>query len=193
MMLLITKESSALQKGFTLVELMVVIVIMSIFAVAVVGSIQGTEYRKLMQQREILINDLASARIESLDQAKIFALLPTSATATQPAGYLIAEYQLQSAAGNDLKSKWKPIAVIPARQFEDNAYLQIKSMDTSNDTYTSNEQSQALTGKNAPDLIWYGNGEVRPVRLQLFKADKAVGEPIYVNSAGKTSDTENGS
>ena len=46
------------QKGFTLIELMVVIVIISIIASLIVLNIDGVDQRKAMQSRELLILDL---------------------------------------------------------------------------------------------------------------------------------------
>ena len=46
------------QKGFTLIELMVVIVIISIIASLIVLNIDGVDQRKAMQVRVLLILDL---------------------------------------------------------------------------------------------------------------------------------------
>jgi general secretion pathway protein G len=191
-------------KGFTLVELMLVIVIMSIFAAMVVMSITGVDHRRLMQQREQLINDLSVIRLESMDQSRVFALLATTTTATQEAGYVVAEYQspeLQTARQQksskvelDFQNKaklWQPASEFKSRQFSDGAYLQIKGLGTAT-RYGKNNQNQALLGRESPDLIWYGNGEVKPVRLQLIKDNLPIGEPIYINSLGIISNTENG-
>lgn len=189
-------------QGFTLVELMLVIVIMSIFAAMVVMSISGVDQRRLMQQREQLMNDLSVIRLESMDQSRVFALLSTNANATQEAGYVVAEYQppeLQAARQRnstkielDLQNKqklWKPVAEFKARSFADGAYLQIKPLDNPA-TNNNNNQNQNLLGRESPDLIWYGNGEVKPVRLQLMKDNIPIGEAIYVNSLGVVSNQD---
>lgn len=192
-------------QGFTLVELMLVIVIMSIFAAMVVMSITGVDHRRLMQQREQLINDLSVIRLESMDQSRVFALLATNSTATQEPGYVVAEYQppeLQAARQKnsskielDLQNKqklWQPVPEFKARIFSDGAYLQIKPLDNPAVNRNKNNQNQSLLGRESPDLIWYGNGEVKPVRLQLMRDNIPVGEAIYVNSLGVVSNSENG-
>lgn len=191
-------------QGFTLVELMLVIVIMSIFAAMVVMSISGVDQRRLMQQREQLVNDLSVIRLESMDQSRVFALMATTANATQEAGYVIAEYQPPelSAAQQKKNTKieldfqnkpklWQPVAEFKIRNFADGAYLQIKPLDNPALNNVKNNTNQNLLGREAPDLIWYGNGEVKPARLQLMQDNQPVGEPIYINTLGMTSNTEN--
>lgn len=186
------------QQGFTLIEVMLVIVIMSIFAGLVVVSISGVEQRKLMQQRDQLINDLNVVRLESADQARVFALITTSASATNPAGYFFAEYQPpqtdpqsgQAMFTSEKKPLWQPVDAFKTRSLSENAVLQIKNMDNSPQQLNGPE---GLLDQKSPDLIWFGNGEVKPARLQLIFDNQPVGNPIYVNSAGMVSDTEQGS
>lgn len=193
------------QRGFTLIEVMLVIVIMSIFAALVVVSVSGVEQRKLMQQRDQLINDLNVVRLESSDQARVYALMTTSATATAPAGYFFAEYQLpeqadpttlstqpqNSARANNATQKplWQPVDGFKARTLEEGAMLQIRSMDNSPQV----SGPEGLLGRQSPDLIWFGNGEVKPARLQIIFNNQPIGNPIYINTTGMVSDTEQGS
>lgn len=193
------------QRGFTLIEVMLVIVIMSIFAALVVVSVSGVEQRKLMQQRDQLINDLNVVRLESSDQARVYALMTTSATATAPAGYFFAEYQLpeqadpatlstqpqNSARANNATQKpvWQPVDGFKARTLEEGAMLQIRSMDNSPQV----SGPEGLLGRQSPDLIWFGNGEVKPARLQIIFNNQPIGNPIYINTTGMVSETEQGS
>lgn len=187
-----TKIGTKSQKGFTLIEIMLVIAIMSIFAALVVVSISGVEQRRLMQQRDQLINDLNVVRLESNDQARVYALMTTSASATEPAGYFFAEYTLPQAdkdnRGVDKKPVWKAVDSFKTRQFSDGAFLQVRSMENNNQTGAP----EGLLDQKSPDLIWFGNGESKPVRLQIIFNEKPVGSPVYVNSIGMVSDTEQG-
>lgn len=192
------------QRGFTLIEVLLVIVIMSIFAALAVVSVSGVEQRKLMQQRDQLMNDLNVVRLESSDQARVYALMTTSATATAPAGYFFAEYQLpaqtdpdalstppqNSARANNTSQKplWQAVEGFKARTLEEGALLQIRSMDNSPQV----NGPEGLLGRQSPDLIWFGNGEVKPVRLQLIFNNQPIGNPIYINAMGMVSDTEQG-
>ena len=60
-------------QGFTLIELMVVIVIMALMASLVLSNIGGVDQRKAMQAREVFLMDLTRLNRESNDQARIFA------------------------------------------------------------------------------------------------------------------------
>ncbi|MGB8484537.1 MAG: type II secretion system protein, partial [Acinetobacter bohemicus] len=51
-----TKSASI--RGFTLIELMVVIVVMAIMASLILTNINGVDQRKAMQAREVFIMDL---------------------------------------------------------------------------------------------------------------------------------------
>lgn len=189
-----TKACNQSQHGFTLIEIMLVIAIMSIFAALVVVSISGVEQRRLMQQRDQLINDLNILRLESNDQARVYALMTTTASATEPAGYFFAEYNLaQAQAGQDSrnvekKPLWKAVDAFKTREFSDGAFLQVRSMENNNQIGAP----EGLLDQRSPDLIWFGNGESKPVRLQIIFNDMPVGSPVYVNSIGMVSDTEQG-
>ena len=63
------------RSGFTLIELMVVIVVIAILASLILLNISGVDQRKAMQAREFFILDLKKINKESVDQSRIFALL----------------------------------------------------------------------------------------------------------------------
>lgn len=186
------------QKGFSLIELLVVIVIISIFAVIVGMSVGGVEHRRLMQEREQLINDLAVIRLESLDQARVFALVPLSASATSDAGYIVAEYSPEIATdkrtGQLDKSKlWQPVEDFKQRSLSGNAFLRVTALDQQAENQNmQNQHAQALLGRESPRLIWFGNGENKPVQIQMIRDGQPVGGPVFVSSTGLTSDTEPG-
>ncbi|WP_000841380.1 type II secretion system protein, partial [Acinetobacter baumannii] len=62
------------QKGFTLIEVMVVIVIMTIMTSLVVLNIGGVDQKKAMQARELFLLDLQKINKESIDQSRVLAL-----------------------------------------------------------------------------------------------------------------------
>lgn len=185
------------QQGFSLIELLVVIVIISVFAAVVGMSVGGVEHRRLMQEREQLINDLAVIRLESLDQARVYALIPLTANATSDAGYMVAEYSPDTAKDKqtgqlDKTKLWQPVADFKQRTFSANIYLRVSPLDRQAEQNNPNQHAQALLGREAPRLIWFGNGENKPVQLQMIKDGQPVGSPIFVNSTGLTADTEPG-
>ncbi|MEC7121223.1 MAG: prepilin-type N-terminal cleavage/methylation domain-containing protein, partial [Pseudomonadota bacterium] len=64
-------------RGFTLIELMLVIVIMGVFAAIVGLSVGGAGERRLLVERERLMDNLSIIRLESIDQGRVLGLLPT--------------------------------------------------------------------------------------------------------------------
>ena len=68
------------QQGFTLIEIMVVIVIMTIMTALVLLNIGGVDQRRAMQAREMFILDLKKINKEATDQAKVLALHAVNGT-----------------------------------------------------------------------------------------------------------------
>lgn len=66
-------HSHPLQQGFTLIEVMVVIVIMGIMASLVVLNVGGVDQRKAMQAREVFLMDVQRVLREANDQSRILA------------------------------------------------------------------------------------------------------------------------
>lgn len=85
-------HSHSLQQGFTLIEVMVVIVIMGIMASLVVLNVGGVDQRKAMQAREVFLLDVQRVLREANDQSRILALDVRNATDVAPFSYEIKEY-----------------------------------------------------------------------------------------------------
>ena len=98
-------------RGFTLIEVMVVIVIMSIMASLVVLNIGGVDQRKAMQTREVLLLDLQRILREANDQSRILALDVQAATDISPFRYGVVEYRSPNQAEPTLnQQKWQSYA-----------------------------------------------------------------------------------
>nr|WP_174506024.1 prepilin-type N-terminal cleavage/methylation domain-containing protein [Acinetobacter sp. Marseille-Q1620] len=177
---------SMYQAGFTLIELMVVIVIISLLASLILLNIDGVDQRKAMQARESLILDLKKINREANDQSRIYALGIQSATDVSAFRYTVLEYKNTLSHKNSRiqiieQNKWKAVPDFPMRTLPDRVSFRIEPVD-----YTfENANNGDLTGTNAPQLIWFGNGEVKPVRIQMYYDQKPVGEMIQVDYLGK--------
>ena len=90
------KQIAKSQQGFTLIEVMLVIVIMAVMASLIVMNVQGVDQRKVMQARELLVLNLKKIRLESADQGRILGLLIQPATDIAPAQYEVVEYRPQA-------------------------------------------------------------------------------------------------
>lgn len=182
---------SSKQFGFTLIELMVVIVIVSIMAALVVMNVGGIEQRKAMQAREILLMELKKINLQSRDQARIYALSTQYATDVSPFRYGVSEYKrvgATSTAQNQLlplkTATWQPADGFNVQTLPEQVFFQIESMEQE----YRQANHDALTNEQSPKLIWLGNGEVKPVRIQFYFQQKELGAPIEVDHLGKIND-----
>ncbi|WP_168542457.1 prepilin-type N-terminal cleavage/methylation domain-containing protein [Acinetobacter sp. A2] len=171
-------------RGFTLIELMVVIVIMAIMASLVLMNIGGVDQRKAMQAREVFLLDLRQLNREANDQARIFALNLHTATDVSPARYEVLEYQPYASEQQlslQNNQKWRTYTEFKTRILPEQVSIQILSLEQN---YPQANQSDLLQS-NAPALIWLGNGEAKPVRIQFYFEQRPVGAEIEVDHLGK--------
>ncbi len=167
--------------GFTLIELMVVIVIIAILASLILLNISGVDQRKAMQAREFFILDLKKINKESVDQSRIFALSTHNATDVAPFSYELLEYQDQSQQTIiQEEKKWQRYPEFSVKILPERVAFNIESVDQN----YQNATQQDLINQQAPKLIWFGNGEVKPVRIQFYFEQNPVGDPIEVDHLG---------
>lgn len=194
------KYPSSRQKGFTLIELMVVIVIISIIASLIVLNIDGVDQRKAMQARELLILDLKKMNRESVDQSRIYALVIQPQTDVASFSYRFDEYLPQRSPSQDLpnrlgnasypnssthsQKKWLEADANSVRELPNQVSFTVESQDHD----FKQAQNADLLGNNAPKLMWLGNGEVKPVSIQIYYDQKPVGDLIQIDYLGKIDD-----
>lgn len=189
------KPSTFNQSGFTLIELMVVIVIVGVMASLILLNIDGVDQRKAMQARELLILDLKRINREANDQARIYALDVQSATDVAPFRYGLVEYQSISPHSNRLalntqqsnvfqQNKWKELKNFQLRSLPNHVSFAVESQTKS----YQNANNDDLIGTNAPKIIWFGNGEVKPVSIQMYYDQNPVGALINIDYLGKVDD-----
>lgn len=188
-----TKQPLFKHSGFTLIELMVVIVIISIIASLIVLNIDGVDQRKAMQARELLILDLKKINREAVDQSRIYALVVLPQTNMASFSYRFDEYipQINPAdqASNQSNvvngNRWKAASAITVRELPQRVSFTVESQQHD----FKQAQNTDLLGNNAPSLIWLGNGEVKPVSIQIYYDQKPVGELIKIDYLGKIDET----
>ena len=199
------------QQGFTLIEVMLVIVIMAVMASLIVMNVQGVDQRKVMQARELLVLNLKKIRLESADQGRILGLLIQPATDIAPAQYEVVEYRPQANPDNSNQSqlnqsqsnlnqstqsqsspmfgqrdqyRWQLATDFDSQTLPEQSSVQIQSLDHQLNL-DALKQNDAL-----PQIIWLGNGEAVPVRIQLYLQQQQVGDAIVLNRLGAVSDEE---
>lgn len=172
-------------RGFTLVELMVVIVIMGIMASLVLLNIGGTDQRKAMQAREVFVMDLKRILRDANDQALILALQQNAGTDVNTQSYAVQEYlPEQKRVENSIlnqNNKWQNYKDFETRVLPENVSFTIQPLDQQ----YANANNDDLLNTNAPKLIWLGNGEVKPVRIQFYFEERAIGNEIEIDHLGK--------
>lgn len=180
-------HKNTFQSGFTLIEVMLVIVIMAVMASLIVMNLQGVDQRKVMQTRELLLLDLQKIRLESMDQGRVLGLMVLSATDIAQAQYHVVEYIkveqpqnqqfLQSTLPQE-KYQWQAAKDFQVKSLPDHASMIIQSLDHQLNLDRLKQEQQL------PQMIWLGNGEVTPVSIQLYLQQQPVGEPIQFNRLG---------
>ncbi len=172
-------------RGFTLVELMVVIVIMGIMASLVLLNIGGVDQRKAMQSREVFILDMKRILRDANDQSRILALEQKNAVDVNQSIYSVQEYlpeqeRMQASLFNQ-NNKWQDYKDFSARTLPENVTFSIQPLDQQ----YQNAENTDLLNNNAPKLIWLGNGEVKPVRIQFYFEERPIGNEIEIDHLGK--------
>ena len=169
--------------GFTLIELMVVIVIMGIMASLILTNLNSVGRREAMQAREVLLMDLQIINQQANDQARILALQPLAATDVASFRYQLVEYQ-QGTTNIDASQKWQQFPDFKTRSLPDRVSFQIEPLDD----LPQNISQPDLMGTDTPQLIWFGNGEAKPVRIQFYFEQKALGAEIEIDHLGKVNE-----
>ena len=182
------------QTGFTLIELMVVIVIIGLLAALVMMNIDGVDQRKAMQARELLMMDLKQIARQANYQSRIYALVKEPATDVTAFRYYVEEYQpaqMRNASGllnhqkqNDVQKTWIHLEEFADKTLAEHVSFSIEPQDHR----FENAQNTDLVGSNAPKLIWFGNGEAKPVSIQIYYDQQPIGDLIQIDYLGKVTD-----
>jgi general secretion pathway protein G len=176
-------------RGFTLVELMVVIVVMALITSIVMVNMRGTDHRKAMQAREVFILELKKINRESSDQAKILALDFKPSLDGTAMIYSVNEYQNnikpEQNMNNQATTAWTPYLNFQEQTLPDRVSIDIQPTDHRFD----GALNETLLNANAPKLIWLGNGEVKPVNIQFYLEQQPVGDVIQIDYLGKVNES----
>lgn len=188
------------QRGFTLVEIMVVIVILSIFAGMMSLSVGGSENRNNMAFYERVTSTLNYVRLLSTERMQPYGLaikLPQNDAPNQ-----LVVVKLENAFANSQSAatlpttkpatpQWVIEKQIQPLDVPNNLDVKVRPLDNGldNGLNTVAQHASWLNGNEAPPVVWFGTGEATPVQITIQKTnpDKqtfAVGNPIIINQAG---------
>lgn len=164
------------ERGFTLVEVMVVIVVMGIVAGLLIMQLSGGDRRQAMQAREILIFDLKQMSHLANEQAQVLALeLNTHSNATN---YQVMQYQAQA---TELSAKWQKLNVFVPKTLPNAMRLEVTTLVHD----YANASNRELLAEQAPKLMWLGNGEAKPARIRVYFQEQPLGRDIEIDYLGK--------
>ncbi len=172
-----------LQQGFTLIEVMVVVVIVSILAAMIGMSVGGSDTRRILQERDQLLDSIALIRLESVDQGRMLGLVPLLQTATDPARYVVVQFDPLE---KNIDKRWQiapdfKIHDLPSGVNLTITVLQVAARANQSTALDRLKSDSALS----PKMIWFGNGEATATRMQLSQDGQPVGDAIEVTALGR--------
>lgn len=197
------------QQGFTLIEIMVVIVILSIFAGLMSLSVGSSESRKNRAFYEHLIDSMQYVRLLSAERMQPMGLslqpdkqgqlFPVIVTLSDP----YSAYRQDPAVKQDARAKnamelsamtvdntsqptWQIEEGVTLPQLPANVSIAINPLDGL--THTSAGADRPLqpwfAGQAVPQVVWFGTGEATPVAIEILHNKRPVGEVIIVEPNG---------
>ncbi|MFW2176404.1 MULTISPECIES: type II secretion system protein [unclassified Moraxella] len=187
------------QHGFTLVEIMVVIVIMTIFAGMMTLSVSGSDNRKNMAFYEHLQSNLTHIRLLASEQMQPYGLAIKLAQGDNPSQLMVVKLTNANSSNptNSTTTNTKPTAPswqlekqIPPLDVPNNITVNIQTLDTMNNMLINQQAPNWLVGNQAPPVVWFGTGEATPVQISLQKTNPndstvyPIGQPIIINQFG---------
>lgn len=175
------------QQGFTLIEVMLVVLIAGIFAAMVSLSVGGSDTRKVLQEREQLVDSIAVIRLESQDQSRMLGLLTLDQTATDPARYIVMQFD-PTEANKD--KRWKPAEGFKVHSLPTGVLLDVTPLQDNTQKTPTAKLNDITASLLSPKLIWFGDGEATAVRLQLLQDGQPVGDAVEVTSLGRVKKDE---
>lgn len=153
---------------------MIVIVLMGILASLVLINIGGIGQRQAMQAREAFLMDLETIAREANDQGLVLGLQLATANQSSALTYQVVQYPAQAQQSSNTV-QWPAYDSFRARQLPEGLNVVI-------DVIT--DSAMALPAE-APKLIWLGNGEAQPVRMQFYWQEQLLGAEIQLDQLGK--------
>ena len=186
-------------RGFTLIEVMLVIMIMGIMAGLVVMNVDSIEQRKAMQAHELLRYDLKKIARESQDQGRILGLTVLPATDVVSSAYRVLEYQVQPqpmlqgdtihSLNQPQRATWLAAPDFKTQTLPDDVSMQIELTElnpNAQDKLNQADSTQLASPQVVrPQVVWLGTGEALAARIQLMRQNKPLGEPIEIGSNGQ--------
>lgn len=206
----IIRTLSTKQQGFTLVEVMVVIVILSVFAGMMTLSVGSSENRKNLAFYEHLQSNINYVRLLSAEQMQPYGVAIRLAKGDNPTQLVVVK--LENAFGNHgigqnpSQNVGQNVSQATLQNTEKNTPTwvlekSISPLDVPTgvrvdiqplDRVLQDSQflPSYLQGNDAPPIVWFGTGEATAVQIQVQKQNSnddkiyPIASPIIINGSG---------
>ena len=199
------------QTGFTLVEIIAVVVILSIFAGMISLSVGSSDSRKNLAFYEHLTDSLSYVRLLSAERMQPMGLSlqadkqgqvsPVIVTLSHPYAAYQAnnnastadstpknamELSAMSATSNSsLKTpSWELESAVTLPEMPAGVSLSIQSLEASNSSMGTQERQPWFTEQMAPQVLWFGTGQASPVTIEVRYQSRLVGDVITIMPDG---------
>ncbi len=201
-------------QGFTLVEMMVVIVIMGIFAGMITLSVGSTDARKNRAFYEHLLDSLEYVRLVSAERMQPMGLVlqadkqgqvkPVIMSLQNPYAHFEAT---ANSAGDNAKNSmelsamttqdaqmpkphWAVVADLELPELPTDVDITItpvaSSVSSSSSFATQQQPLQPwFVGTEVPEVLWFGTGEAAPARIEIRYNQRLVGDAILLLPDGR--------
>ena len=199
------------QTGFTLVEIIVVVVILSIFAGMISLSVGSSDSRKNLAFYEHLTDSLSYVRLLSAERMQPMGLSlqadkqgqisPVIVTLSNP----YAAYQTNNNAStadstpknamelsamsatseSTLKTpSWELESAVTLPEMPAGVSLSIQSLEASNSSMGTQELQPWFAEQMVPQVLWFGTGQASPVTIEVRYQSRLVGDVITIMPDG---------
>lgn len=182
-----TLVNNQIQTGFTLVEVMVVIVILAVFAGMMSLSVGSSESRQHLAFYEHLKDNLTYIRLLSAEDMKPYGLAIRLANQDQPTQLVVVKLENPKPTDQQNQSPaWQVEQRIPALDVPNHVQVDIQPLEN----MVVESMPNYLVGNQAPPLVWFGTGEATSVQITVQKKLSnsetmyPVADPIIINTAG---------
>lgn len=182
-----TLANNQIQTGFTLVEVMVVIVILAVFAGMMSLSVGSSESRQHLAFYEHLKDNLTYIRLLSAEDMKPYGLAIRLANQGQPTQLVVVKLENPKPTDQQNQSPaWQVEQRIPALDVPNQIQVDIQPLEN----MVVESMPNYLVGNQAPPLVWFGTGEATSVQITVQKKLSnsetmyPVADPIIINTAG---------
>ena len=210
--LVIPSSAFRSQAGFTLVEIVVVVVILSIFAGMMSLSVGSSESRKNRAFYEHLTDSLSYVRLLSAERMQPMGLSLQADKQGQVAPMIVTlsnpyiAYQTASASntigerpknamelsadlaggaeGQPPTPSWEVEPEVSLPPLPAGVSIRVQTLDAGTASNAAQTLQPWFTNQTVPQIVWFGTGQATPVTIEVLHDARLVGEVITIMPDG---------